>query len=199
MIGFAFCKILIQITLIAMEVPDAALWFKQLVQLYVLFPVEQMAIGGIGAWIWFKESEHCKRVIANPFLLLFTVLVVYSLFDKLETLGLISLTQGIIFMQFIALVITSKKVHRLLDNRLLSYLGEISYGIYMWHTLIIFFVISILKAIGVDSHWSLYMITPVLTLVVAHVSYQLLEKPILAFRNVKINNLIPLRKKYASL
>lgn len=74
---------------------------------------------------------------------------------------------------------------RLLDNRVARYIAEISFGIYIWHFLIIALLARLVPGAfdnsGADA-WSLWLwssgATLLISLVVATVSFYLLERPI---------------------
>jgi len=68
-----------------------------------------------------------------------------------------------------------------LSGQPLHWLGEISYGIYLWHTV----WIEVLRGYVRDGSypsgfWPLLAGTLVLTIIVAHLSYRFLERPVLA-------------------
>lgn len=69
-------------------------------------------------------------------------------------------------------------VRRVLRWRWLAWLGLISYGLYLWHATIAFELVSE----NVQDWWSLLPLTLGLTVVIATLSYYLVERPILRFK-----------------
>lgn len=59
--------------------------------------------------------------------------------------------------------------------RPLHYLGEISYGIYLWHVLVI---VSLQRAVPPENHFLFLKLTLILTCILAAMSWHFFEKPI---------------------
>jgi peptidoglycan/LPS O-acetylase OafA/YrhL len=85
-------------------------------------------------------------------------------------------------------------VRRLLGQRWLLYLGVISYGIYLWHNAA---MEKVAGAVGRDGTWgdfALYLASGVLAAVVlAAVSWKLLERPILRLKRLVPDRATPVR------
>jgi peptidoglycan/LPS O-acetylase OafA/YrhL len=85
----------------------------------------------------------------------------------------------------IYLVVREKLFLRILDNKFLSYLGKISYGLYIYHFAIVWFVrrvrdLSISEPIAKPLT---LVISAVLVYFVASISYKYFEKPILDLKD----------------
>ncbi len=121
--------------------------YRNLMGIYCL---EAMAVGGLGAyWVF-----HSKRDISGLFIFrkwvqatVYAVLLTFLLFDSnirnvvwgtaFGTPMVSALLVDFLYLYLIVGVsLVSGSIVRL-ENRVLSYLGEISYGIYMYHALII--------------------------------------------------------------
>ena len=67
-----------------------------------------------------------------------------------------------------------------------NWLSKLSYGIYMWHMVVLGFITLFLKKADFTEHWVvngiLYVVTLPLTIIVAWLSYKYVEKP---FLNIK--------------
>jgi len=90
-----------------------------------------------------------------------------------------------IFTLFIYLVVREKFLVRILDNRFLSYLGKISYGLYVYHFAIVWFVRRI-RDLGIQEQVAKplsLVISAVLVYTVAAISYRYFEKPILDLKD----------------
>lgn len=71
----------------------------------------------------------------------------------------------------------------LLENKAMKFLGEISYGIYVWHFIAVGFVHMVMASICVDPGWvatkpAYYIGTCILTFVLSTASFYLVERPI---------------------
>lgn len=189
LLTFIGAKFLIHILLLAMSmhVYDQLILIKlnQVIRLYELFPVEQMAVGGLGAAFIYLKKAHILKVIYRPIsLTVSAVLISYTSLNPLH-FAFNSYIDAIMFCVIIMNVTHYKFIHRLLESRLFKYLGDISYGIYMWHTLIITVLLVVIVKFGLES-WVdpiLYVGSFIITVLVAHLSYQYFEKPFLRFKN----------------
>lgn len=107
-------------------------------------------------WILFLLSglhtSHIPSVVRNEFLAVIMVLLI---------LGQIS--QRSIFC---------------LENKVFNFLGEISYGIYVWHILVIILLSELHAMLGFDLPDAfIYLAVASVTVAVAFVSYKCVEKP----------------------
>ncbi len=119
---------------------------------------ESMAIGGLGAYFVFYYGSRINSSILYtiPFqILIYGLIIVFILFggniqytwwkfifEKPIVSSII--TNGLFLYLIIGVSIIEKNLFRL-ENRFLSYMGEISYGIYMFHLLILSQIIELLK------------------------------------------------------
>jgi peptidoglycan/LPS O-acetylase OafA/YrhL len=69
-----------------------------------------------------------------------------------------------------------------LENRLLNYLGKVSYGIYMYHVLAIMLALKLLSALGTDNHLLLLLTSTLVVVLIASASYELAEKRFLKLK-----------------
>lgn len=121
---------------------------------------ESMAIGGLTAYIIFhrkKEIESCFlfskpiQVVLFFYILLRLLCVRYlsaksAFFDYLYNTSIVSeLLLTFAFAWLIVNVSINRKSLLKLDNKVLNFLGNISYGIYMYHMLVVFGIVLILK------------------------------------------------------
>jgi peptidoglycan/LPS O-acetylase OafA/YrhL len=149
---------------------------------WILLKVEQMAVGALGAWILFEHKESFLRVIYNKSTWYLSV----AAFIALMTLPLhhwaISYFEAIVFLLLIINISTNPSLRISMESRWLTRLGNISYGIYMYHTLCITVCIYALSAtdLGQTSNVvfniALYGSSIALTLGVAFLSYEYFEK-----------------------
>ena len=161
--------------------------------LIAVFKFESMAVGGLGAYLIytygrsFTESFLFKVPIQ---IIIFSTLVVFLLFHcnihnkvwliVFKTPVLSSLLIDFLFLYAIICISTVDNSIIKLRNKTLSFLGEISYGIYMYHMLIIFGVILFLKKYLVQitlawSHIVFYGIVVFSTISVSILSKYLFE------------------------
>jgi peptidoglycan/LPS O-acetylase OafA/YrhL len=113
---------------------------------------EAMAIGGLGAYFVFHRQQpiHAHWLFSKPaqvalILLLLTRLCVHRSFAASSQLYATICDHAVftplllmaIFAWFIVNVAVNERTIVRLDSRVLNYLGDISYGVYMYHALVI--------------------------------------------------------------
>ncbi len=161
--------------------------------LYRWFPIEQMIIGGIGAIALFQGRKRIQTLL-NPFVLFLMVIVWVAISNITSIKFLSTYVEGVIFLIIILWVIRPGRISNFLENAYLNYLGTISYGIYMWHTLAIVLTMTLLKIFGLESGLLLYVLSPLITLLLAHISYQNIES-----RFLKLRDTVPFRPFHSKL
>ncbi len=98
-----------------------------------------MAIGGIGAYLYFIKSNILK-IIYHPILqiLAWIVLIVSIFYKPLHLFSIIDKEMHAIFYIIIILNIsTNKKTIINLEHKILDFIGKISYGMYVFHMIVI--------------------------------------------------------------
>ncbi len=133
----------------------------EVIKLIQMLKFEAMAIGGLAAYIIYNRQKEIEpsflyskafQIIMISFILLrifgFKFLKENSiLFDYLFATPIASsLLLMSIFAWFIVNISVNKKSIIKLNNRIFEFLGGISYGIYMYHMLIIFGMVLLFKA-----------------------------------------------------
>ncbi|TSJ45421.1 acyltransferase family protein [Fluviicola chungangensis] len=119
---------------------------------------EAMAIGGLGAYLVFNYGKQINAswIYSIPMqILLYSLIVIFIVFGaNIHTdiwyfffdYPLVSaIVPNALFLYLIIGVSVVDKNLFTLENRVFSYLGEISYGIYMFHLLILSQIVELLK------------------------------------------------------
>ena len=170
--------------------------------LYIL-QFEAMAIGGLGAYLIY----NCKKELSSMFLFSHTIqltvflcliarvtcynyLCEYSTFFQslFNTPILSSLLLMGAFIYLIINISINKKSLISLNSKLMNWLGEISYGIYMYHMLVIFGIILFLSKTLKElspfySTLSFYTLLITLVVVIAFLSKTLFEDKFLRYKS----------------
>ena len=166
------------------------LYFGSYSKIYTLFYVSRfdcMAIGGLGAWTMINYSASIKKyahrwieIICWGIIFLTAVnrFHILSIFDH----NIISIvTVLIIFQQ----TLWDKKSINL-ENKMFDYLGSISFGIYVYHPLMIYLNSIWMKTLVVYEPFKMglvHLVVLLSTLLVAHLSYFHFESKILKLRS----------------
>lgn len=151
--------------------------------------MESMAIGAAGAWLAFHRREKWLRVIFHPLLqagayLLIPVLIFFTP-DVVQD-G-VHLLYSLSFLVIIMNVSLNGGSFLKLENRLMNFLGEISYGLYMYHMFIIVLVIRLIypylsRISPLLADAGVYSGAILLTVLVSAVSYRYFERPFIRLK-----------------
>jgi peptidoglycan/LPS O-acetylase OafA/YrhL len=162
-----------------------ALILKKTFRFWQLLQVEQMAIGAIGAWVLYHKKEKLLSKIYHPLTHYLSLALVVSLFVFPVHHWLITYAEAFVFMIVIMNLSTNPALRLNMEGVVFSTLGNISYGIYMYHTICITVCLFTLTHLHIDQmnpiifNSILYVGSVVLTVSVAHLSYELFEKKFL--------------------
>lgn len=156
---------------------------------------ESMAIGGLTAYILYHRKKPIEEsILFSPFVQATIILLLigkfgfsryltsnFQVFDIIYNSGIPShLLLSSLFAWLIVNISLNGKALFRLDNKILNFLGDISYGIYMYHMLIIFGIILILKnqlgAISsVTASILFYSIVTIGVVIVSYISKRVFE------------------------
>lgn len=150
-------------------------------------PLEIMAIGGMFAYFWYNHQEKLQRyLVRNDLFLMVLFLVALTMFVPVPKPAV-----GFIFGLLIFFVISERKFN--LRSSVLAYLGTISYGIYMYHPLMIFLASAVANqffpADDLPYKLSFYLLTITFTIAISYVSYRFVEKKLIAIKDKKYSTL----------
>jgi peptidoglycan/LPS O-acetylase OafA/YrhL len=177
-------------------------YFDPVIQrLIKMLRFEAMAIGGLGAYLIYNYSSILTHFLfsrLSQFLLIifvllrifaFKLLVAQSMvFNFLFTTPVISqLVIMIIFAWLIINISLNPKSIVRLDNKILNFLGNISYGIYMYHMLVIFGIVVFFKQYllitnSFPSSIIFYLLLTTLVIIVSYLSKRFFEDYFLSFK-----------------
>ncbi len=181
----------------------AQYWIQNELIIYLIqiFRFEAMAIGGMGAYFIFHRNAPLSELLIykKPFqILIYGTLISYLLFFNtinhvvwnavFQTPIISGLLINCLFLYLIIGV--SLVEHNIIKMRskILNYLGEISYGIYMYHLIIIFGCIQVFKNYLLQlsapiSSLLFYTLVLSLVVVVSVISKKVFEDYFLKFKN----------------
>ena len=151
------------------------------------FKITAMAIGGIFAYILYKKSMILKYINNNiSFGIALILTFCITIFIPQMPLGIevYSILFGIIIINMAA----NKKFSKALENKILNYLGKISYGIYMYHAIACVLCIRLFDYFGILRHQSwfgmilLLIMTLLITVLIAGLSYRFMESKFISMK-----------------
>lgn len=146
-----------------------------------------MALGGLFAWVYFKNKTIFLNFIYSKPVQLIALFV--GLGGWLAGFH-ISMFNDEFYSFFFAIIIlnTATNPNKILsfDYKVTNYLGKISYGIYVYHWIIIYFMMNLLKNYTDRSmlyNLLLYTSTIGFTIIISHISYYYFESYFLKFKD----------------
>ncbi len=187
--------IIIIISLIAMKIIVLLLgtfynqqtWYSVLKSFVAMSKFECMAIGGIGAYYLFQQHAVLSLFKNKLVPIASVVLIIVLLYITPAFLqdGL-HIVMAVLFLAIIVHVATSSNLW--LQNKVLDFLGKISYGLYMYHFMLIpLMLFLVMKYIDVNNsilfNVILYCVTITSSIAVASLSYYLFELKFVRLKN----------------
>lgn len=156
-------------------------WYLPLKLIVAMSKFECMSIGGLGAYFLFnnhKLLDFIYKPIVFILSIFFSIFLIYFTPQKLQD-G-IHLIYALLFLQII-LFVAKKSVNTFFENKVFNYLGKISYGLYMYHFMVIPFCIYFyVKYFHFNSlvieNIVLYSSIILISILISGISYQLFEQ-----------------------
>ena len=150
--------------------------------LCIEFKINAMALGGLIAYIHHSKYKIPNFILTKSFEVL-TIVIVFSSWILGINYGVYS---DEIYAFGFSLIIFSLTYNRnsimIFKNVIIDYLGKISYGLYVYHWIVIVLIIEILKAMKINFNKELiltnciiYSLSIGLTICISHFSYKYLE------------------------
>ncbi len=146
-----------------------------------MLKIESMAIGGMGAWMVF-EKKYFQRIL-NNFVLIGAIIsvIIMIYFTPVKIQDAAFLIYSVLFLLIILNVSLNPKSFVKLENKVFVFLGNISYGLYMYHLIVVAAFIGFLKYTGftvdnsIVSQIIVYISITGLTILLSWLSYRYFE------------------------
>lgn len=152
------------------------------------FRIQTMALGGLCAYLVYSQKTKILDFVfrKDVQIVVYTLLAVLF-FSGVHFTGFLEL-YALFFSFFVLNVSCNKNTIISLENKVMSYLGKISYGLYIYHVFVIVFIINALRTFapqitGTTYHIVVYILSFALSVAVTALSYNYFEKPLLAFKD----------------
>ena len=146
-----------------------------------------MMIGAIGAILYYNKAAWFVRLCANKMVVILAWVLFFTsgLYAQYIPSPIRAEYISVVSLLVIMAGLVSKP---LLENRIMNYLGKISYGIYVIHPLLIFVGSWLVKSTGILSnthggHIMVFAGVITLTILLASLSYKYLEMPFLRLKD----------------
>lgn len=194
---FVFYFIVYALSILAVAISKYVLHNGMLVKLssFAVFAVylnriSCMCVGGFGAYMVINNMDVLKKYCTVPRAYFATFLIVILLVTGFFTQDILS----ILYMYVILCIIVYGKPIPILDNKIFSYLGQVTYGIYMYHSMVIPIAYVLLKKYNLFNMYSLYFCSYIGTILVAIFSYEVFEKFFIKLKDKNLLAFLPIKK-----
>lgn len=163
--------------------------FTNVYHVFYITRLDCMAIGGLGAYLVLQKHSMLNIIYSKPVQIICWTIFAGSLL--IHSFHIFSILDheiySIIFLVLILNVSTNSNSIIKLENKPLRFIGRISYGMYAYHMLFIFLLGRFLtpSLAGISNTAAMlvvYVLTLMLTIAFAYLSYELMEK---RFLNIK--------------
>lgn len=148
---------------------------------------DNMATGGITAILFYTKPNFKLPTIAKVFIVLITIAILIK--TIIIGFGLDNPLAAIVFSSLIFMVINTS-IPYILESKILKFTGKISYGLYMYHVIGIIIAINFIVYLnplydgtGLLNNIFLYSASVFISILISYLSYTLMEKGILQFKD----------------
>lgn len=152
-------------------------------------PFHFMTFGAIAAYYYFHYKIKIENITASYIsFALIIVLILLFLFNSILDPHFQEMVIGLLFSILVLFTINEKNTF-FFRNSILSYLGKISYGIYMYHTFVMFLVFPVvnkyIRSKGLFYNIIIYLFVLIITFLLSSVSYKYFEVKFIKLKNLK--------------
>lgn len=163
--------------------PEYESILKTVGKFFQYFLINAMAVGGVLAFVFNKYGEWFRERLPKWASI---VIVIACLSPWLlgANFGFLNEFISLLLFGTLIFVTSASKPLFLLENKVISYLGKISYGLYVYHWLVSYYIIYLINSKFGEVNYFIYLLGSMLgTVLVASFSYEILEKRFLKFKS----------------
>lgn len=157
-----------------------------IIRIFVVSRFQCMIIGGLGAIIYFQKPAVLGFTFNKWVQLAAITTIILLLTGQLGKWFLQDELMGLLILIVIIALVSDRITFLKLENRFVNFLGKISFGIYVLHPLAIWAILRVLKHSSLEPEiliWLVCFSTVILTILLAHLSYQYLELKFLRLKH----------------
>ena len=143
------------------------------------FKIHCMAIGALFSYCLFYKNRVMTFFLLKTVYQITLVILTVSIFFSLDILIL----NDVLFAIIILNLASTETKGVFLENKIMNYLGKISYGLYMYHVIVIVITIKCFTYFGWHNHFLLLFSVTSITIIFASISYYLIERKFILLKN----------------
>lgn len=156
--------------------------YEYLKQFWNTFRINCMAIGALFSILYFKKHKYLKYLLNLGVFIISIITVTFLMIKGIYIPYFNAEIYSYLFAIIILNLAVNSKLNQLLEFKLINYLGKISYGLYMYHSIAIVLVINSMQYFKMDIIWIIYPISILITIGFSAASYKLIESYFLKIR-----------------
>lgn len=178
---FVFIYLVRSLTVLYM--PETG-WWKYLNEFIKSLRLTCMILGAIGAYFTYFQlySKLVQFIFHRAFQVLLYLTLILMLSFGVYLPGINQEIYAFIFTLILMNLAKNPASILSLENPIFNYLGKISYGMYMYHTIAVVIGVKISHSFN-NSNWVSYPISYALTILISAISYKYFEKPFLKIKD----------------
>ncbi|WP_313384581.1 acyltransferase [Chishuiella sp.] len=147
------------------------------------FNIDCMAIGGLIALLNKNYHNKIKFLLNNVIFYLTSLSTVLLIYFGVDFGYFHYEVYACLFVIIIYNLAFNPNLKNILEFKILDKLGEISYGMYMYHIIIISVIIKLMLSFDIYNSFILYFLSIITIIIFSKISYTFFEKPFLKFKN----------------
>lgn len=154
-----------------------------------------MAIGAIGGYLFLYYNQKITFFTKFRFLYLLVIIAILILmFFSIIHQYIQSILLSILFLCLILFTVNDKNSY-VFRNKFISYVGKISYGVYMYHPFVMFLIFPLVNKyfpFSINSfiyNIFVYLLIFTLTIIISHFSYKYFESIFISIKDKKYKSL----------
>lgn len=141
--------------------------------------IDNMAVGAVFGWLLFNKKEEILSLLCNKITQIINLLLLLSLCMQGIVIPYIHHLAYAIMFGIVIISAANSSAIVTIKSRMLDYFGKISYGIYMFHNIVIVATLKLcamfLPTASIGFFVASHLVSIGLTLLLAHLSYWYLE------------------------
>ncbi len=150
-------------------------WVNKTLNIWNAFKIDCLGIGALVAVLLAENKQLIKRFLNIKLFYLTAFLIPVLVLSGFEIPYLNQDFYSILFTVIILNLALNNGIKISLENKILNYLGKISYGLYLYHMIAVVFTIKLCLAFEIYSSWVIYPLSILMSILVSSISFEYFE------------------------
>jgi peptidoglycan/LPS O-acetylase OafA/YrhL len=176
---------IIKVILYLVSIRYTQIWAQNTLYYLSMFRIDCMLVGALGAITIFSKRYAVLKLVYSRPIQISSFVFILMVYKNVTFFLFTDLIYSIFFVVIILNIATNQKGIVKLDYKITEYLGKISYGIYLYHSLIIALLLRYYfhnHLIGIKNNIFFMVIISIAVIIISTISYYLIEKPFLTLK-----------------